>query len=131
MAKSSLERQIERQMKQSKQLANKKRREQDKAERRAILKDRAATIINGQPIIEGFRVMDQTAEAILESALQSINESRYTLHVTFTINMIILCLCGLLIKNLLMLYVLLGIGYAAVYLVLYHRSRRMLNADLR
>ena len=39
MAKSSLERQIERQMKQSKQLANKKRREQDKAERRAILKD--------------------------------------------------------------------------------------------
>ena len=69
MAKSSLERQIERQMKQSKQLANKKRREQDKAERRAILKDRAATIINGQPIIEGFRVMDQTAEAILECLL--------------------------------------------------------------
>lgn len=68
---------------------------------------------------------------IEKSALQSINESRYTLHVTFTINMIILCLCGLLIKNLLMLYVLLGIGYAAVYLVLYHRSRRMLNADLR
>ena len=69
MAKSSLERQIERQMKQSKQLANKKRREQDKAERRAVLRDRAATIINGQPIIEGFRVMDQTAEAILECLL--------------------------------------------------------------
>lgn len=68
---------------------------------------------------------------IEKSALQSINESRYTLHVTFTINMIILCLCGLLIKNLLMLYVLLGIGYAAVYLVLYHRSRRRLSADLR
>lgn len=68
---------------------------------------------------------------IEKSALQSINESRYTLHVTFTINMIILCLCGVLIKNLLMLYVLLGIGYAAVYLILYQRSRRRLNADLR
>lgn len=68
---------------------------------------------------------------IEKSALQSINESRYTLYVTFTINMIILCLCGVLIKNLLMLYVLLGIGYAAVYLILYQRSRRRLNADLR
>ena len=68
---------------------------------------------------------------IEKSALQYINESRYTLHVTFTINMIILCLCGVLIKNLLMLYVLLGIGYAAVYLILYQRSRRRLNADLR
>lgn len=68
---------------------------------------------------------------IEKSALQSINESRYTLYVTFTINMIILCLCGVLVKNLLLLYVLLGIGYAAVYLILYQRSRRRLNADLR
>ena len=68
---------------------------------------------------------------IEKSALQSINESRYTLHVTFTIN-IILCLCGVLIKNLLMLYVLLGIGYAAVYLILYQSIFfRRLNADLR
>ena len=50
MAKSSLERQIERQMKQSKQLANKKRREQDKAERRAILKDRSLPILSAQSL---------------------------------------------------------------------------------
>lgn len=42
-----------------------------------------------------------------------------------------LCLCGLLVKNLLMLYVLLGYGYATVYSVLYHRSHRKLNEDFR
>ena len=68
---------------------------------------------------------------IEKSALQSINESLCTLYVTFTVNMVILCLCGLLVKNLLLLYVLLGIGYATVYLILYHRFRRILNTDLR
>lgn len=68
---------------------------------------------------------------IEKSTLQSINESRYTLYVTFTVNIITLCLCGLLVKNLLMLYVLLGFGYATVYSVLYHRSHRKLNEDFR
>ena len=77
MAKSSLEKQIERQMKQSKQIADKQRREQEKAARRATLRDRASSIVNGQPLIEGFRVMDQTAEAVLECLLhcEKVNDT--------------------------------------------------------
>ncbi len=72
MAKSPLERQIESQMKQAKQLADKKRREDEKRvreqkrmEQKAIVRDRASSIVNGQPWIEGFRIMDKTAEEML------------------------------------------------------------------
>ena len=64
MAKSQLERQIESQMKQAKQIAAKQRREEEKRAReqrkmeyKAAIGDRAASIVNGQPLIEGFRVM--------------------------------------------------------------------------
>ena len=59
MAKSPLERQLEAQMKQEKQLANKQKREgerrareQKKMEREAMIRERAASIVNGQPLIE-------------------------------------------------------------------------------
>lgn len=72
MAKSPLERQLEAQMKQEKQLANKQKREgerrareQKKMEREAMIRERAASIVNGQPLIEGFRIMDKTTEEIL------------------------------------------------------------------
>ena len=81
MAKSSLEKQIERQMKHSKQIADKQRREQEKADRRAALRDRASSIVNGQPLIEGFRVMDQTAEAVLECLLHC--EKVNSVHINF------------------------------------------------
>ena len=57
MAKSPLERQIESQMKQAKQLADKKRREDEKRareqkrmEQKAIVRDRASSIVNGRSI---------------------------------------------------------------------------------
>lgn len=57
MAKSPLERQLEAQMKQEKQLANKQKREgerrareQKKMEREAMIRERAASIVNGQPL---------------------------------------------------------------------------------
>lgn len=68
MAKSPLERQIESQMKQAKQLADKKRREDEKRaseqkrmEQKAIVRDRASSIVNGQPLIEGFRIIQPKA----------------------------------------------------------------------
>lgn len=77
MAKSPLERQIESQMKQAKQLADKQRREEEKRARerkqmeyKAAVRDRAASIVNGQPLIEGFRMMDKTAEEILKCLLE-------------------------------------------------------------
>ena len=77
MAKSPLERQIESQMKQAKQLADKQRREEEKRARerkqmeyKAAVRDRAASIVNGQPLIEGFRIMDKTAEEMLKCLLE-------------------------------------------------------------
>lgn len=63
MAKSPLERQLEAQMKQEKQLANKQKREgerrareQKKMEREAMIRERAASIVNGQPFPANFDV---------------------------------------------------------------------------
>lgn len=76
MAKSSLERQLEAQMKQAKRLANKQKREEERRareqkrmEREAMVRNQAASIVNGQPLIEGFRIMDKTAEEVLRCLL--------------------------------------------------------------
>ena len=89
MAKSPLEKQIEQQMKQAKQLANKQRREEEKRVReqrkmeyKAAVRDRAASIVNGQPLIEGFRVMDKTAEDVLKCLLEC--SDRKDAHVNFS-----------------------------------------------
>ena len=83
MAKSPLERQIESQMKQAKQLADKKRREDEKRareqkrmEQKAIVRDRASSIVNGQPLIGAFpkhcssagKVQQWTAKSAFDSA---------------------------------------------------------------
>lgn len=77
MAKSPLERQIESQMKQAKQLADKQRREEEKQARerkqmeyKAAVRNRAASIVNGQPLIEDFHIMDKTAEEMLKCLLE-------------------------------------------------------------
>ena len=54
MAKSQFEKQIEKQMKQEKQLADKKRREEARMERKAIIRERASSIVNGSSIIDEF-----------------------------------------------------------------------------
>ena len=88
MAKSPLERQLEAQMKQEKELANKQKREgerrareQKKMEREAMIRERAASIVNGQPLIEGFRIMDKTTEEILRCLLAC--SARKDSHVNF------------------------------------------------
>lgn len=47
-------------------------------EQEAIVRDRAASIVNGQPLVEGLRIMDQTSEEILKCLLECDNrrESR-------------------------------------------------------
>lgn len=77
MAKSSLEKQIEKQMRQAKQLADKQHRDeqkrardQERIMRKEAIRNQAASIVNGQPLIEGFRIMDATAEAVLQCLLQ-------------------------------------------------------------
>lgn len=76
MPKSALEKQLEKQMRQAKQLADRQRRDnqkQEREEKRAANKEatrqQAASIVNGQPLIEGFRIMDKTAEEMLQCLL--------------------------------------------------------------
>lgn len=67
MAKSSLERVIEKQQREAKKMA------EDEARRQ-----RASAIISGQPIIGGIRIMDSTAEELFSIILQRYdgNENR-------------------------------------------------------
>ena len=88
MAKSPLEKQLEKQIKQAKQLADKQKREDQRqlreqkriAEKEAV-RQRASSIVNGQPLIEGFRTMDATAEDMLNALLQ--NKPDEGMHIDF------------------------------------------------
>ena len=77
MPKSELQKQLEKQMKQEKQLADRKRRDDEKRAReekqqahKEALRLRASSIVSGQPLIEGFRMMDSTAEEVLRCILK-------------------------------------------------------------
>lgn len=70
MAKSQLEKQIEKQMKQAKQLADKQAREEKRMERQAKMRNTASSIVSGQPMVEGIRIMDKTAEEVLQCLLK-------------------------------------------------------------
>lgn len=81
MAKSSFERTLEKQVKQAK--AAEKQRENDM--RREMIRERASSIVNGQPIINGMRIMDETAELLLESLLK-IHNGKESFHISFSFN---------------------------------------------
>lgn len=76
MAKSAFEKQIEKQMRQQKQLEDRKRRDEQKRARddariaqEEAIRQRAATIISGSECVSGMRIMDKTAEDVLECLL--------------------------------------------------------------
>lgn len=69
MPKSDLEKQIEKQMRQQKQLEDKKRKEEQKRAREEAIRQRAASIVNGRESIAGLRILDETAEKVLDCLL--------------------------------------------------------------
>lgn len=76
MPKSAIEKAIEKQMKQDKQLAAKRKREEDKRAReeaaqarKVAIREMAMTIVNGQPIIGGMRIMDDASEEVFKVIL--------------------------------------------------------------
>lgn len=76
MPKTPLEKQLEKQMRQEKQLADRKRRDEQQAARKRAEqarkdanRERAATIISSQKTIDGFRILDSTAEEVLSCLL--------------------------------------------------------------
>lgn len=66
MAKSTLEKAIEKQIKQAKDAEKKRERDAQKEATR----ERAASVVNGQPIINGLRILDATSEEILKCLLK-------------------------------------------------------------
>lgn len=76
MPKSAIEKAIEKQMKQEKQLAAKRKREEDKrareareAARKVAIREQAMTIVTSQPIISGLRIMDDASEEVFKIIL--------------------------------------------------------------
>ena len=70
MAKSSLEKTIEKQIKQAKDAERKRERDA----RKEATRERAASVVYGQPIINGLRILDATSEEILKCLLEHKNE---------------------------------------------------------
>ncbi len=66
MAKSTLEKELEKQRK----LAEKQHKENKKIADKEALRQKAASIVNGQPVIEGVKIMDKTAEDVLSALLK-------------------------------------------------------------
>ena len=64
MAKTPLEKQIE-----------KARKEAKKVEQQEATRQRAATIISNQPIINGLRIVDDTAETVLNCLIDNCNNA--------------------------------------------------------
>ena len=70
MAKTPVEKAIEKQIKQAKDAERKREQEA----RQAVVRERAASVVSGQPLIAGFRIMDATAEEVLKCLLSCKSE---------------------------------------------------------
>lgn len=88
MAKSELEKQLEKQMRQQKQLDDRKRRDEQKrirdearSAKEEAVRQRAATIVGGSELISGMRIMDKTSEDILDCLLKC--ERNQNNHISF------------------------------------------------
>lgn len=82
MAKSSYEKLLEKQIKQTKQLDDKRKREEEKrakesaAEARKVaIREKAMTIVNGQALIGGMRIMDAASEEVFKSILSAYQQN--------------------------------------------------------
>lgn len=69
MAQNSIERAIAKQQQEAKRLYDKQQREARKNAEKDERRQRASMIVNGQPINYGMRIMDKSAEEILELIL--------------------------------------------------------------
>ena len=84
MPKSALEKQLEKQMRQAKQLADRQRRDEQRqaretrdAMRKQNIRETAYSVVNGQPLIEGVRILDATAEETLRILLSCERSENY------------------------------------------------------
>lgn len=76
MAKSAFEKAIEKQQREAKKLADKQLREKRKQIQQETNRQVASTIVNGQPIIDGMRMMDTSSEEILKCILSAYDGNK-------------------------------------------------------
>ena len=78
MAKSSIEKALEKQQKEAKRLADKQIRENKRQMEKDAIIQRAISVVNGQTFVGGMRIMDRNAEEILSIILSEYdgNENR-------------------------------------------------------
>ena len=72
MAKSPIEKALEKQQKE----IEKQRREEQQSARKAQLRERASAIVYGAKIINGFRIMDKESETTFQCILEQKNMKR-------------------------------------------------------
>lgn len=79
MAKNSLEKALEKQQREAKRVADKQQREEKRRMEESVRRERASAIVNGQPLIGNMRIMDASAEEVLEKILSIYdgNENRF------------------------------------------------------
>lgn len=79
MAKSDIEKALERHQKNLKTAADKQAGEEKRAEEKRALQEKAASIVQGQPIIGNFKIMDSASEEMLKVICSQYteNESNY------------------------------------------------------
>lgn len=66
MAKSAIEKAMEKQQREVKKIADKQLREQKRQVQKELNHQVASTIVSGQPIVGGMRIMDTSSEEILQ-----------------------------------------------------------------
>ena len=88
MAKSSLEKALEKYQKEAaknikqkiqadKRLADKQRREAERRSRIETRIERATSIVNGQPVIEGVRIIDKSSQILVEKICDGYRRTDY------------------------------------------------------
>lgn len=88
MAKSSLEKALEKYQKEAaknikqkiqadKRLADKQRREAERRSRIEMRIERATSIVNGQPVIEGVRIIDKSSQILVEKICDGYRRTDY------------------------------------------------------
>lgn len=86
MPKSNIEKQLEKLQKE-----NKRQQADDKKQAiKAEIRERASSIVNGQPIIKGLRIMDETSEILLQ-ALLKIYKEKDSCHINFSYDVLPEC----------------------------------------
>lgn len=88
MVKISLEKALEKYQKEAKKtikqkiqadkkLASRQRREAERRSRIETRRERASSIVNGQPVIEGVRIIDRSAQILVESICKGYKRTDY------------------------------------------------------